>query len=180
MAHPVASLDGCGKLPVYLLDFSVYKPPEELRLNRDEAEVKAKLWPAYQGCSEEKMAEIKRFMFKVVQQSGLSQTGTYLPAGINPMLTTAPKDDINACMEEAEMVMGGAVQELLQRTGVRPEQVDILVTNCSIFSATPSLASMLINKFKFRTDVQSYHLGGMGCSNGTIGIGLMRDLLQGS
>lgn len=43
-------------------------------------------------------------------------------------------------------------------TGVRPEQVDILVTNCSIFSATPSLASMLINKFKFRTDVQSYHL----------------------
>jgi 3-ketoacyl-CoA synthase len=42
--------------------------------------------------------------------------------------------------------------------GVRPEQVDILVTNCSIFSATPSLASMLINKFKFRTDVQSYHL----------------------
>eukprot|EP00882_Tetradesmus_deserticola_P026250 GHRQ01028920.1.p1 GENE.GHRQ01028920.1~~GHRQ01028920.1.p1 ORF type:complete len:128 (-),score=25.52 GHRQ01028920.1:128-511(-) len=42
--------------------------------------------------------------------------------------------------------------------GVQPAQVDILVTNCSIFSATPSLASMLINKFKFRTDVQSYHL----------------------
>ncbi|KAF6256625.1 FAE1/Type III polyketide synthase-like protein-domain-containing protein [Scenedesmus sp. NREL 46B-D3] len=124
------------------------------------------------------MEEIKRFMFKVVQQSGLSQTGTYLPAGINPMLTTAPKYDVDACMEEAEMVMGGAVQELLDRTGVRPAQVDILVTNCSIFSATPSLASMLINKFKFRTDVQSYHLGGMGCSNGVIGIGLMRDLLQ--
>jgi len=46
----------------------------------------------------------------------------------------------------------------LYASGVRPEQVDILVTNCSIFSATPSLASMLINKFKFRTDVQSYHL----------------------
>jgi hypothetical protein len=73
--------------------------------------------PAYRGLPEEKMAEIKRFMFKVVQQSGLSQTGTYLPAGINPMLTTAPKDDISACMEEAEMVMGGAVQELLERTG---------------------------------------------------------------
>jgi hypothetical protein len=44
MARPVASLDGCGKQPVYLLDFSVYKPPEELRLNRDEAEVKARQW----------------------------------------------------------------------------------------------------------------------------------------
>lgn len=56
--------------------------------------------------------------------------------------------------------------------------MDILVTSCSIYSATPSLASMLINKFKFRTDVQSYHLGGMGCANGVIGLGLMRDLLQ--
>eukprot|EP00882_Tetradesmus_deserticola_P000497 GHRQ01000548.1.p1 GENE.GHRQ01000548.1~~GHRQ01000548.1.p1 ORF type:complete len:504 (+),score=215.48 GHRQ01000548.1:478-1989(+) len=178
MAHPVASLDGRGKQPVYLLDFSVYKPPEELRLIRDDAEAKARQWPAYRGLPVEKVDEIKRFMFKVVQQSGLSQTGTYLPAGINPMITTAPKHDVEACMEEAEMVMGGAVQELLDRTGVQPAQVDILVTNCSIFSATPSLASMLINKFKFRTDVQAYHLGGMGCSNGVISIGLIRDLLQ--
>jgi hypothetical protein len=44
MARPIASLDGCGKQPVYLLDFSVYKPPRELRLNRDEAEVKAREW----------------------------------------------------------------------------------------------------------------------------------------
>jgi hypothetical protein len=75
------------------------------------------------------MAEIKRFMFKVVQQSGLSQTGTYLPAGINPMITTAPKDDINACMEEAEMVMGGAVKELLERTG---EQHSLNPTNAML------------------------------------------------
>jgi 3-ketoacyl-CoA synthase len=40
------------------------------------------------------------------------------------------------------------------------------VTNCSIFCPTPSLASMLINHFKFRSDIQSYHLGGMGCGNG--------------
>jgi predicted naringenin-chalcone synthase len=44
--------------------------------------------------------------------------------------------------------------------------VDILVTNCSIYCPTPSLASMLINHFKFRSDIQSYHLGGMGCGNG--------------
>jgi 3-ketoacyl-CoA synthase len=44
---------------------------------------------------------------------------------------------------------------------VQPQEIDILITNCSIFCPTPSLASMLVNKFKLRQDVQSYHLGGM-------------------
>lgn len=56
--------------------------------------------------------------------------------------------------------------------------MDILITNCSIFCPTPSLASMLINKFKFRRDIQSYNLGGMGCSIGVVAIGLVRDMLQ--
>ena len=63
-------------------------------------------------------------------------------------------------------------------TGLRPSDIDILITNCSIFCPTPSLASMLINRFKFRTDIQSYHLGGMGCGNGVMAIGLLRDILQ--
>jgi hypothetical protein len=36
---------------------------------------------------------------------------------------------------------------------------------------------MLINKFKFRRDIEAYHLGGMGCSVGVVGIGLVRDML---
>jgi 3-ketoacyl-CoA synthase len=61
--------------------------------------------------------------------------------------------------------------------GIKPEQVDILISNCSIFCPTPSLASMLINKFKFRQDIQAYHLGGMGCSIGVVAVGLVRDML---
>lgn len=62
--------------------------------------------------------------------------------------------------------------------GLRPSDVDILVTNCSIYCPTPSMCSMLVNHFKFRTDIQTYHLGGMGCGNGVVGITLLRDLLQ--
>ncbi len=40
------------------------------------------------------------------------------------------------------------------QTGLKPTDVDILVTCCSIFCPTPSLGSMLINKFKMRTDIQ--------------------------
>jgi predicted naringenin-chalcone synthase len=62
--------------------------------------------------------------------------------------------------------------------GIRPQEIDILVTNCSIYCPTPSLASMLVNHFKMRQDIQSYHLGGMGCGNGVMALSLIRDLLQ--
>lgn len=42
--RPVASLFGVGREPVYLVDFAVYKPPEELRMNRDAAETNARQW----------------------------------------------------------------------------------------------------------------------------------------
>ena len=64
------------------------------------------------------------------------------------------------------------------KKGLLPQDVDILVTNCSIYCPTPSLASMLINKFKFKPTVLSFHLGGMGCGNGVVAIGLLRDLLK--
>lgn len=40
------------------------------------------------------------------------------------------------------------------------------------------MASMLVNHFKLKPEVQSYHLGGMGCGNGVMAISLVKDLLQ--
>ena len=183
-----------------------------------------------------------------MSKSGLDVDGTYLPPAIHPSIAPEPKTDMKTAMLEAEMVMGGAVADVLEKTGARsrvrvggggarhggrvgverevgrrgagvwqggrecearaaraswararararahaparprpprraagikPEQVDILITNCSIFCPTPSLASMLINKFKFRRDVEAYHLGGMGCSIGVVAVGLVRDMLE--
>jgi 3-ketoacyl-CoA synthase len=62
--------------------------------------------------------------------------------------------------------------------GLQPKDIDIIVTTCSIFCPTPSITSMLVNHFGMRTDVQSYHLGGMGCSNGVVAVNLINDLLK--
>ena len=37
---------------------------------------------------------------------------------------------------------------------------------------------MVVNHFGMRTNVQSYHLGGMGCSNGVVAVNLINDLLK--
>ena len=57
-------------------------------------------------------------------------------------------------------------------------QVDILIVNCSLFNPTPSLSAMIVNHFKFKSNVISYNLSGMGCSAGVIAVSLARELLQ--
>merc|ERR1712048_1198359 len=43
---------------------------------------------------------------------------------------------------------------------------------------TPSLCAMICNKFRFREDIRSYNLGGMGCSANVISVDLAKQLLQ--
>lgn len=54
----------------------------------------------------------------------------------------------------------------------------MLIVSSSVFVPTPSVASMIVNMFKMREDVQAYSLGGMGCGAGVIGVQLVRDVLQ--
>lgn len=50
----------------------------------------------------------------------------------------------NICMEsarqEANMVLFSSVEEVLKATGTKPQAVDILIVNCSLFNPTPSLS----------------------------------------
>lgn len=66
---------------------------------------------------------------------------------------------------------------MLRSTKTKPKNIDILVINCSLFSPTPSLCSMVINKFNMRSDISSYNLSGMGCSAGLISIELAKNIL---
>lgn len=57
-------------------------------------------------------------------------------------------------------------------------QIDILITNCSLYCPTPSLSACIVNRFKMRSNVVTYSIGGMGCSAGVIAISLAKELLQ--
>ncbi|EFJ19349.1 hypothetical protein SELMODRAFT_444233 [Selaginella moellendorffii] len=153
--------------PVFLLDFSCYLPPPHLEVKFQRFMEHSRL----SGHFDDRSLDFQR---KILSRAGLGEE-TYLPAALHELPS-------RACMAtarlEAEEVMFGAVDELLQRTGIRPKDIGVLVVNCSLFNPTPSLSAMIINRYKMRGNVKSYNLGGMGCSAGVIAVDLARDILQ--
>ncbi|KAL4584684.1 hypothetical protein LXL04_009292 [Taraxacum kok-saghyz] len=154
----------CG---VYLIDFACYKPPDAQKVTKQTCIENLKHMGVY---SEEMM----RFMRKVLDKSGIGDT-TYVPE-------VFLKKDCDPCMKDArreiEMSVFGSIDMLLAKTGVRCEDIGILIVNCCVYNTMPSLSSMIVNKYKLRDNIISYNVVGMGCSAGLRAIGLAEKLLQ--
>ncbi|GAV90758.1 FAE1_CUT1_RppA domain-containing protein [Cephalotus follicularis] len=153
--------------PVYLVDFSCYKPDDKLKMPVD----------SFLKMTEESGAfeeDTLQFQRRITSRSGLGDE-TYISRGI----TSRPP---NLCLKEAraeaEAALFGALHLLFEKTGVEPRDIGILIVNCSLFNPTPSLSSMIVNHYNLNTDIRSYNLGGMGCSAGLISIDLAKNLLQ--
>ena len=57
-------------------------------------------------------------------------------------------------------------------------QIGIVMVSCSCFAPTPSMAAMLVNRFKLRSDVLTYNFSGMGCSSSLICVDLAKHMLR--
>ncbi|KAL5583605.1 hypothetical protein UlMin_016047 [Ulmus minor] len=154
---------------VYLLNFSCFKPGSEFHCSGETFMRQTKSMAA-----ELVTEETFGFQKKILERSGYGQK-TYAPKGL---LENPPKSTMGLAREEVEMVMFGAIDELLAKTGVNVKDIGILVANCSLFNPTPSLSAMVVNRYKLRGNILSYSLGGMGCSAGIISIDLAKRLLQ--
>lgn len=152
---------------VYLLDFACFKPDPSLMVTREFFMKQSTLSDSF---SEETLA----FQRKILERAGYGQK-TYAPEAAfeHPLTATMAK-----ARKEVEMVMFGAIDQLLAKTGVNVKDIGILVVNCSLFNPTPSLSAMVVNRYKLRGNILSYNLGGMGCSAGVIAIDLAKRLLK--
>ncbi|KAK4757877.1 hypothetical protein SAY87_019178 [Trapa incisa] len=152
---------------VYLVDFACYRPSDDLKVSKEEFIEKVRESGKYDEATVE-------FQKRILQFSGMGDE-TYVPKQVLAGENCATMKEGRA---EASAVMFGALDELFEKTQVRPKDVSVLVVNCSIFNPTPSLSAMIINHYKMRGNILSYNLGGMGCSAGIIAVDLARDMLQ--
>lgn len=156
------------KTTVRVLDFAVHKPAPSWRFPRTSIR---------QLCEkrEQFSAEDIAFQEKIAYRTGLGDETAVCPA-------IQSGDPAQLGIEAARFEYGACcftcVEELLQKTGVRPGDIGFVITNSSLFNPTPSLSAALMNHFKMRATTINYSLGGMGCSAGVIALDLARELLE--
>ncbi|GJN20336.1 hypothetical protein PR202_gb07702 [Eleusine coracana subsp. coracana] len=153
---------------VYLVEFACYKPGDEHAISKEG-------FLDMTRCTGFFNPEALEFQTNITRRSGLGDR-TYLPPGIQ---ARPPRLSMGEARAEAESVMFGCLDALFESTGIDPRRdVRVLIVNCSLFNPTPSLASMVVNRYRMREDVKSFNLGGMGCSAGLIAVDLAKDMLQ--
>ncbi|XP_057957516.1 3-ketoacyl-CoA synthase 6-like isoform X2 [Malania oleifera] len=152
---------------IYLVDYACFKPSFTFR-------VPFATFMEHTRLIYENDPNSVEFQMRILERSGLGEETCLPPA--NHYIP--PNPNMEAAREEAELVIFSAIDDLMKRTGIKPKDIDILILNCSLFSPTPSLSAMIVNKYKMRSNIKSFNLSGMGCSAGIISIDLARDLLQ--
>ena len=175
------------KKPIYLVDFVCFKPSINSRVSSS-AFVEHSILTGFFN------QQSLKFQQTILERSGLGEL-TSLPFAMQYL---PPRPSLQNARDEAELVIFSTLEKLfnipdstpnlaklLTREAptrfdtfiVGPQDVDILIVNCSLFSPSPSLCSLIINKFKMRSDVKSYNLSGMGCSASIISLSLAQKLL---
>lgn len=149
---------------IYLVDFACYKPKKERKFKKE----------VFLKCLEESgyfNKDIVKFQLRILERSGLGDE-TYIPQSKPSTMS------MKGANLEAEEVIFGTLDSLFAKTGIQPNEIDILIINCSLFNPTPSLSTMIVNHFKLKENIKSFSLGGMGCSAGTISINMAEELLK--
>ncbi|CAN6469296.1 unnamed protein product [Victoria cruziana] len=152
---------------VYLVDFTCYRPPDHCR---------APLATFHESviCATDFDQESTSFQVKSIQRSGVGSESC-IPSSIRSW----PCDrSLVSSREEVQIALCTIVKDLLDKHSIKAESIDILISNCSLFSPVPSITAMIINRFGMKSDLMSFNLSGMGCSAGILSLTLARDLLR--
>lgn len=153
--------------PVYLVDFSLYQPPDNRKVPASRFMYRSRKTGFFDQ-------ESLEFQEKLLLRNGLGNE-TYFP---DAMFSDPPDINMKRAREEAMQVLSGCMDDLLEKSNLKPREIDFLIVNCSLFCPTPSLSAMVMNKYNMRSDCKNFNLGGMGCSAGVISVDLAKDLLQ--
>ncbi|CAJ2630128.1 unnamed protein product [Trifolium pratense] len=153
--------------PIYLIDFSCLKPPNYCRVPFSTFLENASLFECFDN-------ESMSFMEKVLHSSGQSEQ-TYLPPSLH---FVPPKTHHLESIKEFHMVIFPIMEDLFAKTKISPFEIDILILNCSGFCPSPSLTSIVVNKYAMRSDIKTYNVSGMGCSASALCIDLAQNLLR--
>ncbi|KAK1627119.1 hypothetical protein QYE76_001434 [Lolium multiflorum] len=114
------------------------------------------------------------FIERVLELSGMGEE-TWVTSAFAYIEPYCSLDDGRA---DAELVIFSTIDDLLAKTGINLDVIDVLITNSSTFCPVPSNADRIMNRYRLRGDIRVINLSGMGCSAGVTAVGLAQNILQ--
>ncbi len=85
----------------------------------------------------------------------------------------------NEVYKEASVCLGKAMMaDLLAQTGVRPEEIDLIITTSCTGFMIPAVDAYLVNHFKMRPDIKRLPVTELGCAAGAMALSRAREYLQ--
>ncbi|KAK1421405.1 hypothetical protein QVD17_23715 [Tagetes erecta] len=152
---------------IYLVDYSCLKPPKYWR-------VALSSFLEHSCIIHSLDQKTIDFMSKILTSSGQGEA-TYLPP---PLHYIPPNSTHEAAINEAQTLLFPVFEDLLSKTKTTPQEIDIIITNCSGFCPSPSLSSIIVNRFSLREDVKSFNISGSGCSASALAVDMAKNLLK--
>ncbi|KAI5010360.1 hypothetical protein ZWY2020_012497 [Hordeum vulgare] len=114
------------------------------------------------------------FISTILERSCMSDQ-TYVP----PILSyTEPYCGLDEARVEAELIVFPMIDELFAKTCINIDAVRVLITNCSAYFPVPSIADMIVNKYKLRGDIHLMNLSGMACTASMTAVGTASNMSQ--
>jgi alkylresorcinol/alkylpyrone synthase len=120
----------------------------------------------------------RRLLDRVHGSAGVTHRNLALP--LDAYATLRGFGAANDAFIEVGCELGGrAVKEALADAGLRPDEVDLMVTTSVTGIAAPSLDARLIPVLGLRSDIRRVPMFGLGCTAGAAGLARVSDLLRG-
>ncbi|CAH9103998.1 unnamed protein product [Cuscuta epithymum] len=169
LTHLIRSLLRRRDQCCYMLNYECYKPTSvDRRLTTDKSAT-----VVYRN--KNLGVEEFRFLLQTMVNSGIGEK-TYIPRNI--LEGREDSTTLEDSLEEVDDIMFQTLDRLFEKSGVSPQQIDILVVNVSLLATVSSLTSRVVNRYKMREDVKTFNLAGMGCSASVVGIDIVQHLFK--
>uniref|UniRef100_A0A8I6Y9Y1 3-ketoacyl-CoA synthase n=2 Tax=Hordeum vulgare subsp. vulgare TaxID=112509 RepID=A0A8I6Y9Y1_HORVV len=152
---------------VYLIDYACFQPSSNLRVAKAN-------FLEHQHLSPLLVDSTVNFIATVLERSGMGDE-TCVPPVLHYIEPYCGLDEARA---EAELVVFSAVDDLLAKTGINLDAISVLITNISAFCPVPSIADVIVNRYKLRGDLRIINLSGMACSASVNAVGLASNMLR--
>lgn len=122
----------------------------------------------------------KEIFKKILKSTGIRQR--YFSADLNTLTQGAKDQNVTQKFQiwqsQSLHYLKKQIQELLNESGLSPDQIDGICINTTTGILTPGLDVLLADEFNFRSDILRFPFFGFACAGGLISINRMADYLK--